>query len=488
MAVEHRRAMTSAPHPRLTRPGLAVLGVAYFLTTFLFASANVAVPEVARRLAASPAQQTLILAAFSATFATALILFGRLGDNRGRRRVFVAGLIAVGIASVAAGFAPDITSLIVLRAVQGIGAAAFTPQVLSTVQATAAGEARRRAIAVIAATAGLGFCGGQVLGGALLAWDPAGLGWGAVWWSAAVIAGFAAAAARAVPETRAERRLPLDYRGTALLTVALLALLVGLSVGGTLGWPPVSWVLLVIAVGAGAAFWSSQRRGEAAGGAPMLPPSVFAHRPIRVGLLMALLFFSGYGALVFEYALVSEHALGMSPMASGVALVPYGAAFVAVSLAQPGIHRRLGARTMPVGALLNAAGLVALAASGLAAPQVWAWAVQPALILVGAAQAMQFGPLVGAIMGAVPDRIAGLTGGLVSTAQQAAFALGVATLGTGYTALAGGMPAQYAFALILLVHSGLAIAFAASARSLHRAPSTGGTEAPVPAAAVRSRR
>ncbi|MGV7637139.1 MFS transporter, partial [Mycobacterium kansasii] len=85
--------------PRLTGAGLAVLGVAYFLTTFLFASANVAVPEVARRLSASPAQQTLILAAFSATFATALILFGRLGDNRGRRRVFVVGLIAAGIAS-----------------------------------------------------------------------------------------------------------------------------------------------------------------------------------------------------------------------------------------------------------------------------------------------------------------------------------------------------------------------------------------------------
>ncbi|KXP03946.1 MFS transporter [Tsukamurella pseudospumae] len=480
--------MTSDSLPRLTGPGLAVLGVAYFLTTFLFASANVAVPEVARRLSASPAQQTLILAAFSATFATALILFGRLGDNRGRSRVFVAGLIAVGIASIAAGFAPDVTSFIVLRAAQGVGAAAFTPQVLSTVQATTTDGARGRAIAVIAATAGLGFCGGQVIGGALLAWDPAGLGWRAVWWSAAGVALIAAASTGAVPDTRAERRLPLDYRGTALLTVALLALLVGLSVGGTLGRPAVSWVLLVVAVGAAAAFWTAQRRAEAAGGAPMLPPSVFAHRPIGVGLLLALLFFSGYGALVFEYALVSEHALGMSPVASGVALVPYGVAFVAVSLGQPAIHRRLGARTMPVGATLNAIGLLALAASGLAAPQGWAWAVQPALILVGAAQAMQFGPLVSTIMGAVPDRIAGLTGGLISTAQQAAFALGVATLGTGYTALAGGMPAQHAFALILLVHAGLAAAFAVCARSLHRAPSTGGAEARVRVAAVRSRR
>lgn len=136
-------------------------------------------------------------------------------------------------------------------------------------------------------------------------------------------------------------------------------------------------MLLAVAVGAGAAFWSAQRRAEAAGGAPMLPPSVFAHRPIRVGLLMALLFFSGYGALVFEYALVSEHALGMSPMASGLALVPYGAAFVAVSLGQPTIHRVLGARTMPVGAALNAVGLLALAATGLAAPQIWAWGCSP---------------------------------------------------------------------------------------------------------------
>ena len=88
----------------------------------------------------------------------------------------------------------------------------------------------------------------------------------------------------------------------------------------------------------------------------------------------------------------------------------------------------------------------------------------------------------------MPDRIAGLTGGLVSTAQQAAFALGVATLGTGYTALAGGMPAQHALAVVLVVHAGLAAAFAGCARSLHRAPSTDGTEPRVPAAAVRSRR
>ncbi|MET9329072.1 hypothetical protein [Tsukamurella sp. NPDC003166] len=86
------------------------------------------------------------------------------------------------------------------------------------------------------------------------------------------------------------------------------------------------------------------------------------------------------------------------------------------------------------------------------------------------------------------DRIAGLTGGLVSTAQQAAFALGVATLGTGCAALAGGIPAQHAFALILVVRAGLAVAFAGCARSLHRAPSNGGTDAPAPPATVRSRR
>ncbi|BDD83731.1 MFS transporter [Tsukamurella pulmonis] len=481
--------MNPSPSPRLTAPGLAVLGLAYFLTTFLFASANVAVPDVARRLAASPAQQTLILAAFSATFATALILFGRLGDNRGRRRVFAAGLLAVGGASVAAGFAPDITSLIVLRAVQGVGAAAFTPQVLSTLQATSGGAARRRAISVVAATAGLGFCGGQVLGGALLAWDPAALGWRSVWWSAAGIALVTAAAAGAVPATRAERRLPLDYRGTALLTVSLLALLVGLSLGGALGWPAGSWTLLAVAAAAAIAFWSTQRRVEAAGGAPMLPPSVFAHRPIRLGLLMALLFFSGYGALIFEFALLSEHALGMSPVASGLALVPYGIAFVTVSLAQSTIQGRLGAQAMPVGAALNAVGLLLLAASCLAAPSIWAWAVQPALILVGAAQAMQFGPLVATIMGAVPDRIAGLTGGLVATAQQAALALGVATLGTGFTALSGHLAAQNAFAVILVVHAALALAFAVCAWSLHA--HTGGPSADdgrTVAEPVRSRR
>ncbi|CAM3807944.1 MFS transporter [Tsukamurella strandjordii] len=459
--------MTDSPTPRLTGAGLAVLGLAYFLTTFLFASANVAVPSIAEHLSASPTQQSLVLAAFSAMFATALILFGRLGDNRGRRRVLVIGLGAVGITSVAAGFAPDISSLIVLRGAQGIAAAAFTPQVLSTIQATTTGDDRRRAVAVIAATAGVGFCGGQVLGGALLAWDPGGFGWRSVWWCTAVIAVAAALAGRAVPDTRADRRLPLDYRGAALLTVALLALLVGLAIGGTLGWPAVSWVLLALAALSGGAFWTAQRRVEAARGAPLVPPSVFAHRPIRVGLLMALLFFSGYGALVYEYALVTEHALGMSPALSGLTLLLYGVAFVAVSLRQPAIHRRLGARTMPVGAAVNAAGLLALAASGFA-PHGWAWAVQPALVVVGAAQAMQFGPLVSTIMGAVPDRIAGLTGGLVNTAQQAALALGVATLGTGYTALATGMPAQHAFAVILLVHAALAAAFALCARSLHR--------------------
>jgi MFS family permease len=109
-----------------------------------------------------------VLNAYALVFGGLLLLFGRLGDRIGRRRLFVAGLIVFLAGSVAAGLATQSWMLIVGRTIQGLGAAAFVPSSLSLLTANfAAGLARSRALAAYGAMAGLGFVIGMVGGGVI---------------------------------------------------------------------------------------------------------------------------------------------------------------------------------------------------------------------------------------------------------------------------------------------------------------------------------
>ncbi|MDN5724822.1 MAG: MFS transporter [Propionibacteriales bacterium] len=420
------------------RRGLvAVISVA-FITTYLFGSANVALPYIRTELHSSPAAGAMVMGGYAVTFATLQIWFGRLGDNVGRHHLLRWGLAGIVLTSVAVGAANSITALIVLRMVQGIAVAAAAPQLLSTIQATRHGAARARAIAGFSAAAGLGSGAGVVLGGALGQLNLGGLTWRPVMWSPAVVAGVAWWLSRHVAPTAAANRQRHDLTGTALLTAALVALVGALSLGPTLAWPWWTLALLVLAIGGLALFWRVEHRWEQRGGSPLVPPSVVRLPTVAAGLVMTGLFFGGYGAFTYEWAAHTQQALGSQVLQSGLGLGGFCLAFFLGSLALGRVQERLGNLTMAVGGLLQLLALAGIVVVGVLAPaEVWILAQQPPTVLLGIAQAWQFGPLVQTVMAGVPDRAAGLTGGLVSTAQQAALAVGVAVIGGAFFAVSG---------------------------------------------------
>lgn len=134
--------------PALTGPALftVLLGAALPLIDFFIV--NVALPGIAAGLSASEAMLELVVAGYGVAYAVLLVLGGRLGDLFGRRRLFLAGMAAFGLTSLACGLAPDAWSLVAGRVAQGASAAAMLPQVLATIQATTSGPGRARAMSL----------------------------------------------------------------------------------------------------------------------------------------------------------------------------------------------------------------------------------------------------------------------------------------------------------------------------------------------------
>ena len=159
---------------RLTAAGLVTVLLGAALPALDFFIVNVALPTIDRSLNASATMLELIVAGYGIAYGLLLVLGGRLGDTFGRRRLFMAGMAAFTITSLACGLAPTAGLLVAARVAQGASAALMLPQVLSTIQATTTGEHRSKALGMYGATGGIAMTVGQLLGGVLVAANIAG--------------------------------------------------------------------------------------------------------------------------------------------------------------------------------------------------------------------------------------------------------------------------------------------------------------------------
>ncbi|MEU3743814.1 MFS transporter [Streptomyces narbonensis] len=444
-----------------------LLGAALPLIDFFIV--NVALPSIGRDLAAGPSLLELIVAGYGLSYAVLLVLGGRLGDLFGRRRLFLAGMTAFGLTSLACGLAPDAWTLVAARVAQGAAAALMLPQVLATIHASTTGPRRAKALSLYGATAGLSMVAGQILGGVLVAADLAGSGWRSVFLVNVPVAVVGLLLAlRTVPETRSDRPAQVDVRGTLLLAVALLTLLAPLTEGRTAGWPLWTWVSLAVFPFAAAAFWRVERRAEARGKTPLVPPSLLGLVPLRRGLLLVLPLSGGFGGFMFVIAVALQQGLGLGAVASGLALVPMAVAFFGASLAGPRLVRRWGTRVVPAGALLQALGLGLLALTAWRSwPDLSVGSLLPGMALAGLGQGLQLPVLFRVVLSEVPAERAGVGSGVLVTTQQTALTLGVATLGTLFLSLsAAGPDSGTALTVTLLLQLAMALVTAVLALRL----------------------
>ncbi|MFF1494740.1 MFS transporter [Streptomyces sp. NPDC058304] len=432
-----------------------LLGAALPLIDFFIV--NVALPAIDSDLAAGPATLELIVGGYGVAYAVLLVLGGRLGDMAGRRRLFLIGMASFGVTSLACGIAPTAWTLVAARVAQGAAAALMLPQVLATIQATTQGPRRARAMSLYGATAGLSMVAGQILGGVLVAADVAGSGWRSVFLVnvPVVILGLVLAV-RAVPETRSDRPASVDVPGTLLLALSLVSLLLPLTEGRAAGWPLWTWVSLAVFPFAATAFYLTERRADRLGRTPLVPPSLLRLQSLRRGLVLVVPFSIGFSGFMFVIAVVLQQGLRMGPVAAGLALVPMAVAFFAASLAGPRLVGRFGSRVVTAGGVLQAVGVVLILLAFLRGwPDLGPASLAPGVAVAGLGQGLQLPVLMRLMLSDVPADRAGVGGGVMITTQQSALALGVATLGSLFLALAPTIGMRDALAVTLLVQLGM---------------------------------
>ncbi|WP_369205563.1 MFS transporter [Streptomyces sp. PU-14G] len=453
-------AAQAAPHPpapAALRPlGLYTLLLGAALPMIDFFVVNVAFPSIERDLGASPAALEMVVAGYAVAYAAFLVFGGRLGDAFGRRRLFLWGVAAFGLTSLGCGFAPGVGWLIVARVAQGAASALMFPQVLATIHATTSGRARARAVSLFGSVGGVSIVAGQVLGGALVAADPAGTGWRAVFLvNVPVVVLALACGLRLVPDSRSDAPARGDVAGTVLLTCSLAALLLPLTEGRAAGWPWWSTALLAAAAPLTCAFLAVERRQERAGGSPLLPPSLLREAGVRRGLLVGAPVFLGFSSFMFVSALVLQQGLRYGALTAGLALAPMGVAQFAASVAAPRVTDRLGAGpVLALSAVAQGTGLGTLLLTLFSGwPALPPLALAPGLVLCGLGQGLQLPTYFRILLADVPASRAGAGSGLAATAQQSGLAVGVATLGSLFLTLVPHLGMRGALAVVFAVQS-----------------------------------
>jgi MFS family permease len=446
----------------ISTPALLLVLTGAFLAMADFFIVNVALSDIGTRLHASTATLELIVAGYGVVYALLLVVGGRLGDAWGRKRLFVAGMAAFTVTSLACGLAPSADALVGARALQGAAAAMMVPQVMATVQATTTGHHRLRAMALFGATGGLAAVVGQLVGGLLVSADIGGSGWRPIFLVNVPIGIIALALApRLLPDSRSLLAAPVDVPGTLLLGATVLSVLLPLSEGRALGWPLWSLLLLGLSPFFLAALVAVELGVERRGRVPLVPPTLVRLPSMSRGLLLAVPFFIGFGGFMFVYAVSVQGELGWSPLTSGAALTPMAGSFFVASLLTSRLLRRWGRNVLTAGLALQATGLFVLVATVAAQ---WPGDIRPAdlaagLVIAGFGQGLVMSPIFGLVLSQVPVDLAGVGSGVMSTAQQVALAIGATAIGTLFLSLADAADGgRAALMVVLLLQAGVATA------------------------------
>jgi EmrB/QacA subfamily drug resistance transporter len=431
---------------------------------------NVALPTIGQDLGASATQLEWVVSAYMLAFAAMLITAGSFGDLLGRKRIFVGGIAAFGMASLAAGLAQDPGQLIAARVVQGAAAAAMVPQVLATFRAMFSGSERGQAFGVYGAILGFASAVGLVLGGLLTEADLFGWSWRTIFLINVPVAVVALVAAiRVVPETREPSAGRPDLLGAAVLSVAIVAVTYPLLEGRSQGWPAWIWLMLAAGLAGLAALGVVEEHRQYARIAPLLRTRLFRIPAFSAGLVVQLAFSAGLQGFFVVFALWIQLGMGFSALGAGLTTLAFSiGSFVLAPVAVP-LAQRHGRFVLTAGGLLLALGVAAVSvgADGVGNGSN-PWPIVPGLVVAGAGLSLLVIPLVNVVLAAVPTEAAGGAGGQFSTAQQLGGALGVAVVGSAFFGELESSSYTDAFTTALPIAAGLFVVAALLALVLPR--------------------
>ncbi|MER7545777.1 MFS transporter [Spirillospora sp. NPDC127506] len=298
----------------------ALLAVAYFMTAVDLLIVNVALPTIGAELRFAEADLQWVVTAYAITFGGFLLLGGRAADLLGRRRTFTAGLALFTAASLACALATGGTFLIIMRAVQGLGAAAVLPAALSIVMNMfPEGTERNKALGIWGAVGAGGATFGVLAGGALTRYG----GWPDIFYLNVVVGGAALPLTRrVVPQSRlpaARRRY--DLPGALTVTGALVVAVYAISRAPDTGWTDTRTLALLAGA---AALLVAFVVVEAGVEAPLLPLRLFRLKTLAGSNAVGFLLGAGFYGYIFIGTLYMQQVLGYSPMTTGLAWLTVG--------------------------------------------------------------------------------------------------------------------------------------------------------------------
>jgi EmrB/QacA subfamily drug resistance transporter len=412
---------------------------------------NTILPVIRRAFESEFAAVEWVVTVYLLVVSGLLLSFGRLGDLRGHKIMYVLGFVVFVAGSALCGMAPSVESLVVFRAVQALGAAMLFANGPAILTGSFPAAQRGQALGLQATMTYLGLTAGPALGGFL----AARFGWRSVFYINVPVGAVALAlSVRFIPHDRpAERSGRFDLVGAATFLLGLVALLLSLNQGHEWGWTSAPVLGLLAASGAfGAAFVAIESRAAN----PMLDLSLFASRVFSASTASAVLNYVCLYSITFLMPFYLIQGRGLGPAQAGLILTAQPVVMAVAAPLSGTLSDRIGSRLLSTtGMTILGIGLLLLARLG---QESTLGQVAGSLVVVGLGTGIFISPNTSALMGSAPRHRQGIAAGILATSRNVGMVLGVGLAGAIFTTGMARGPAGDAAALFTAVRLSFVVA------------------------------
>ena len=415
-------------------PVFGALAIGLFASVFDHGSVIVALPSVAQDLQIELNSVQWVVIGYALTISALLLPMGRLADLIGQKRVYLLGAAIMVVGAAGAGLAPNLTTMLLARMLQGVGSAMTQGTGMAIMTSVFPSSERGRAIGLLMTTVGVGAVAGPSIGGFVVDF----LHWRAVFFLTIPLALLGMAATLAVlrgwESERAGRGGGFDWPGAALSTGVLVTLLLGLTLATETGWtqPQILGDFALSAAMFAAFIWWELRAP-----APMFNLRFFRGRVFSCGIAAAFLTFLGQSSVLFLMPFYLQNVLGLTPKAAGLVVMPGALGMAILGSVSGTLSDKFGWRRFTVGGMLfSTLGLAILSRVTETSPL---WQVIPGIVLVNCGMGMFYSPNSSSVLSAVGRDSYGVVSGLLNLVRNSANVISLAIATTIVTMTMGSL-------------------------------------------------
>lgn len=384
---------------------------------------NLALPQIAGAYAAGISTLQWVVDAYTLAFAVLMLSAGSVSDRLGSKRIFQLGMLVFGLASAGCAFAPDAVSLVIFRAIQGIGAAMMIPSSLALLNRhfSHQPEMRARAIGLWTAAGSAAMAAGPTIGGLLIELAS----WRFIFLINIPIclAGFLMSF-RLEDERTKSGEDKFDWAGQLSWTLGITALIAAIIEGPKLGFSnPAVIAGLICSLTMFITFFLVEKKARQ----PVLPFHLFASGAFNALLLLGAVLNGSYYGSVFVLSLYLQKVLHYTSLGAGLAFIPLTAGFVLSNVASARIIARYGTwKPILFGLSLFALGFAGLFITGHATPY---WQLFFPFLVISTGMGLAVPAMINGVLASVDKKLSGTASAVLTTSRQTAGAIGVAVFG-----------------------------------------------------------